>query len=110
MEPLATRAAHPDQACGAQRVEVLGHRLAADREAGGELGDGSGAIPTQAIEQQPPGRVGDGVEHGLHAVHLQPLGCIVQAVAATCKKARVRSQASSAASGTYAALDGSANQ
>ena len=70
-ELVADLAAGPlavEQAGVGQRVEVLEHGLAGDRQLRGELRGGRGRMLGDRREQRAPGGVGEGAEHGAGAV------------------------------------------
>jgi urease subunit gamma/beta len=77
MKPLPPHAPNAHQAGLAERVEVLRHRLARDRQAIGERRDRGRTTATQAVHEHPPGRIGDGLEDGIHPFNnMQPRGCM----------------------------------
>ena len=49
-----------------QLLEVLHHPEARHREARLELGQGLAVVPEELVEQAPPGRVGQRLEHLVH--------------------------------------------
>lgn len=54
---------------GAQRVEVLGHRLAAHRKLSGQLGGGDRTLATDQRQDFSAGGIGQRLEHGARLLH-----------------------------------------
>jgi hypothetical protein len=77
MEPLSAHPLHADETRGPKHVEVLGDRLARDRQRRGQLLDRQGAVGPQAFEDPASGGIGNGVEYVFHGLDImQPEGCM----------------------------------
>lgn len=72
VHPFPTLAPDSHEPGPPKRIEMLGHRLARHRQPARQLAEGQPRAIAQAIQQDPPRRVGDGFEDGFHAWIMQP--------------------------------------